>query len=200
MKRIISIIIGVAVLAVLVIVIALNNGTVSTTGSTASSTGSAEIVGAGARCGGFIRNAPVCGVGLTCELNNARPDTGGVCVYATATSTATSSPVGIMPYNSGIRGTVALYPVCPVEQNPPSAQCAPRPYQTMVAIFRASDAVHAVATLESDASGTFTISLPPGDYTLGAGESAFPRCDHPAVTVGPTGYASTTILCDTGIR
>ncbi|HVB19732.1 MAG TPA: hypothetical protein VNF51_00375 [Candidatus Paceibacterota bacterium] len=35
---------------------------------------------AGARCGGFIRNAPTCAGGYHCQLIVSRPDTGGVCV------------------------------------------------------------------------------------------------------------------------
>ena len=35
--------------------------------------------GAGAHCGGFIRNAPVCAAGYHCVLNASRPDTSGTC-------------------------------------------------------------------------------------------------------------------------
>ena len=36
--------------------------------------------GAGAHCGGFIRNAPTCASGYHCQLQSGRPDTGGTCV------------------------------------------------------------------------------------------------------------------------
>ena len=36
--------------------------------------------GAGAHCGGFIRNAPTCASGFHCVLSTSRPDTGGTCV------------------------------------------------------------------------------------------------------------------------
>jgi hypothetical protein len=113
---------------------------------------------------------------------------------------ATSTPTSTLPYDSGIRGTVTLSPVCPVERIPPNPNCAPKPYQTLVAVFRAGDAVHAIAFGRSDASGIFSFSLPPGDYVLGAGESNLPRCDHPSVTVLPGVYASVSVSCDTGIR
>lgn len=36
--------------------------------------------GAGAHCGGFIKDAPTCAVGYHCQLVVSRPDTGGTCV------------------------------------------------------------------------------------------------------------------------
>lgn len=120
------------------------------------------------------------------------------------TSVATSTPSGNngVPayYHSGIRGVVMLGPTCPVMRVPPDPQCADKPYQTLVSIFRADDPAHAVVITKSGADGTFSAAVAPGDYTLGAGESNLPRCDHPAVTVGLNEFATTTITCDTGIR
>lgn len=107
---------------------------------------------------------------------------------------------GILPYRSGIRGTVMQGPTCPVMHEPPDPSCADKPYQTLVAVFRASDPVHAMALLESDAEGAFSVALPPGDYVVGAGERELPRCAHVSVSVGPDTYASVTVACDTGIR
>jgi len=48
---------------------------------TASTTAGIQIEGgAGAHCGGLIRNAPVCASGFHCQLDANRPDTGGTCV------------------------------------------------------------------------------------------------------------------------
>lgn len=176
--------------------IAAQRGVFNAPDNGAVTTSTPEIVGAGEHCGGFILNAPTCASGFRCQLNVSNPDTGGICVPDESTST----PAGILPYDSGIRGTVMLGPTCPVERIPPDPNCAPKPYQTLVVVFRASDATHALAFGRSDANGNFSFSLPPGDYTLGAGESNLPRCGHPAVTVEPNGYASATIFCDTGIR
>lgn len=129
--------------------------------------------------------------------------TGPNCEFAACPGTAPATSTGtggILPYDSGIRGRVMLGPTCPVERIPPDPNCADRPYQTLVAIFHTSDPVHAFVLTRSDASGTFSASVPPGDYTLGAGESNLPRCGHPQVTVQPQAFASTTIFCDTGIR
>ena len=40
----------------------------------------APVVGAGAHCGGNIKDAPVCGAGYHCQLKVSMPDTGGTCV------------------------------------------------------------------------------------------------------------------------
>jgi hypothetical protein len=51
---------------------ALVNTPVTVTGQTGG--------GAGAHCGGFIRNAPTCAAGYHCQLKVSSPDTGGICV------------------------------------------------------------------------------------------------------------------------
>ena len=155
----------------------------------------APVVGAGEHCGGFIKDASVCASGFHCQLTVGRPDTGGTCV-----ADDTSGGQGIAPYQSGITGSVMLGPTCPVERNPPDPACADKPYATLVAVFRASDPAHPFALGQSAADGSFSFDLPPGDYTLGAGESNLPQCNHPSVTVPAEGYATTTISCDTGIR
>ncbi len=118
----------------------------------------------------------------------------------TATTTPPPPDQGILPYNSGITGVVMLGPTCPVMRDPPEPQCADKGYQTLVAVFRASDPVHAYALFKSDPQGRFKASLPPGEYVVGAGESNLPRCGQATVTVVPNTYTSLTISCDTGIR
>lgn len=103
-------------------------------------------------------------------------------------------------YDSGIRGVVMLGPTCPVEHIPPLPNCADKPYSTLIAVFKVTDPVHAIILTKSNADGSFKISLPPGEYILGAGESSLPRCNHPQITVKANTYSSITISCDTGIR
>ncbi len=118
-----------------------------------------------------------------------------------ATTTLPVSGTSSTPVvHSGIRGTVMLGPTCPVMRDPPDPACADRPYETFVAIFRANDPVHAAVLTRSNASGTFSATLQPGNYVLSAGESNLPRCDHPAITVLSGAYVPVTISCDTGIR
>ena len=103
-------------------------------------------------------------------------------------------------YNSGVRGTVSLGPTCPVERVPPDPACADRPYATAITAYRANSSTPYIIG-NSDASGAFTFSLPPGSYTLAAsGGTMFPRCSEIAVTVSPNAYVTATISCDTGIR
>jgi hypothetical protein len=114
----------------------------------------------------------------------------------TAFTAATSTPSSA----SGIHGTVTLSHICPVERMPPQPQCAAKPYQTLVAVFAASDSIHAVAITESDAHGTFAVALPPGSYIVGAGRSNLPRCPHVSANVAAGQYTSIAVICDTGIR
>lgn len=109
---------------------------------------------------------------------------------------------GILPYNSGIRGTVMAGPTCPVERDPPDPNCADKPVATNISIFRTSDRTHGVAFATSDAGGNFQISLPPGDYIVMAGPNGvpFPSCTDTGATVGPSSYTEILVSCDTGIR
>ncbi len=116
------------------------------------------------------------------------------------TTATTTPPATILPYNSGVRGTVLLGPVCPVERIPPDPLCADRPYATAIAVYR-NGSSSIFATGKSDAGGAFQFSLPPGSYTLVAsGGTMLPRCSPIEVTIGPTGYRIADIPCDTGIR
>jgi len=139
-----------------------------------------------------------------CPDGSAVGRTGPNCEFAacpSATDTgSTGRDAGILPYNSGVRGTVLLGPTCPVQRMPPDSACADRPYSATISVYRAG-ASALYATGKSDANGMFQFSLPPGSYALKAASgSVFPRCNGVDVTVGPSGYATTTISCDTGIR
>ncbi|HUX35614.1 MAG TPA: hypothetical protein VMV71_01110 [Candidatus Paceibacterota bacterium] len=115
-------------------------------------------------------------------------------------ASSTDGGAGILPYNSGVRGTVLLGPACPVERIPPDPGCADKSYSVNISVFHAG-ASALYASGKSDENGIFQFSLPPGSYTLKAESgSMFPRCGSADVTVGPIGYATTTIFCDTGIR
>ncbi|MFH0890579.1 MAG: hypothetical protein V1856_00925 [Candidatus Liptonbacteria bacterium] len=107
---------------------------------------------------------------------------------------------GILPYNSGIRGTVLLGPTCPVMRDPPDPGCADKPYETTILVYRFG-AGSVIATVKSGTNGEFEVSLPPGKYTLAAsGGAVLPRCSSVDAVVGQTGYVTANISCDTGIR
>lgn len=144
------------------------------------------------------------GIGYWMSSGTGPAPSGGSDVRGTgepsATSTAEIPTPGILPYTSGVRGIVMLGPTCPVERIPPDPACADKPFATTITVHR-SGASATFAKGESDASGRFSISLPPGEYTLSAGSgSMLPRCAPTDASVGSTGYTSVSISCDTGIR
>jgi hypothetical protein len=111
-----------------------------------------------------------------------------------------SATNGIAKYDSGIRGTVLLGPTCPVQRMPPDPGCADKPYATDISVYRTGSS-EVFATTQSDASGMFEFSLPPGNYTLRAdGGAVMPTCASVDTVVGPSAYVTTNIPCDTGIR
>ena len=141
-----------------------------------------------------------------CPDGSAVGRTGPNCEFApcptaiVATSTANGGGSSSVPHDSGVRGTVLLGPTCPVERMPPDPACADKPYATTVVVHHTGSSF-VFATGESDASGAFEFWLPPGSYTLTAGSGkTLPRCAGVDVTVAASGYATTTISCDTGIR
>jgi hypothetical protein len=126
----------------------------------------------------------------------------GRIVAGDATSASGTPPgdKGILPYKSGIKGTITLGPTCPVMRNPPDPQCADKPYLGLVSIYRASDMTHVIVSKKTNADGTFVVDIAPGDYIVGAGENTLPRCPQTVARVGPNVYTEITISCDTGIR
>jgi len=125
------------------------------------------------------------------------------CPEVTSTST-TGGGGGILPYNSGVQGVVLLGPTCPVMRDPPDPQCADKPYATAIAVYRGVAQLNSVSPFligNSDATGEFKFSLPPGSYTLVAtGGTTLPRCAPVQATVQASGYTTSNISCDTGIR
>lgn len=119
----------------------------------------------------------------------------------------------VRPEVSGtLSGVVVLSPTCPVESTTvtgasggaaaqsPGSDCVPAPYETTLTIIKGTDGGTA-KQIKSDASGAFSTSLAPGDYTLiTAGGEVYPRCDRTAVSIFEQETTSVQIVCDTGIR
>src|SRR6185436_19079738 len=59
-----------------------------------------------------------------CPDGSAVGRTGPNCEFAACPDTASGDGSGILPYHSGIRGTILAGPTCPVEHMPPDPQCA----------------------------------------------------------------------------
>lgn len=71
----------------------------------------------------------------------------------------------------------------------------------MAQIEARDSTVSLVAVGPSDAAGRYSLSLPPGLYTLTVSTGAiFPRCPVVNVTVGEGSPTRADISCDTGIR
>jgi hypothetical protein len=111
--------------------------------------------------------------------------------------------VTILPFKSGVSGTVLLGPTCPGPTRSDSSDnaCADRPYETSIQVMKAGDSKSLFASITTNKVGKFAIMLPPGDYTLQpTGGSVFPRCGVQNVTVSPNVILEVNLSCDSGIR
>jgi|GEM_PF-3307106 len=100
---------------------------------------------------------------------------------------------------SGVTGVAMLGPTCPVMTDPPDPSCADRPYQgTFEIVSRTGAGGLAVST---DASGSFSAKLAPGDYTITlVNESAMPSMSPTDFTVVAGEWTELTLSLDSGIR
>lgn len=97
---------------------------------------------------------------------------------------------------SGVKGTVTIGPVC---RNLNNAGNCYVPYQAQISFYTAQGAYAGSTT--ADNSGNFSINLPVGGYTM------IPYIYNPTqkapqqiITVANSGYSSTAIIYDSGIR
>ncbi len=105
--------------------------------------------------------------------------------------------------NGTVLGNVILGPVCPVERIPPDPACAPRPYKTSIHVWNATTG-SSYQDVPTDASGSFKLSLMPGNYSFAvvspANGFAYPRCTQVDFSVIANKTRKITVNCDTGIR
>jgi hypothetical protein len=99
-----------------------------------------------------------------------------------------------------VHGTVTLSPTCPVERIPPDPNCAPKAFVTEVTAFeRLSHEMVAHTTTSS--TGSYTLAIPAGDYTLHASTTGtYPRCKDEDISIKASGSVTANISCDSGIR
>ena len=64
-----------------------------------------------------------------------------------------------------VSGYAHAGPVCPVEQSPPDPACADRPVSDALIVVQDRSGGR-VAEVRTTAGGTFSVVLPPGEYTL----------------------------------
>ena len=67
-------------------------------------------------------------------VGRSGPNCEFVCPDSTAGTPPSGGGSGILPYNSGIRGTVMAGPTCPVERDPPDPNCADKPLSVLVSV------------------------------------------------------------------
>jgi hypothetical protein len=99
----------------------------------------------------------------------------------------------------GIQGIAMKGPVCPVAR-PNDPACADQPVQG--ALVHVIDATGTeVATLETDATGTFVVTLPPGQYRVQADPvEGLMRTPAAADVTVTSALAAVALAYDTGIR
>jgi hypothetical protein len=116
---------------------------------------------------------------------------------STPIQTPTTTPGAAL--NSGITGTVAISPTCPVEKIPPDPNCAPKTYGATIKAVNQKTAEQ--KTFKSSEDGIFKVDLKPGDYALiNDSGSVLPRMEEYYVTVSPNKYTEVNIVFDSGIR
>ena len=139
------------------------------------------------------------------NLNSTREGCNPACVVSEETKTAEINwrcTGGILPFDSGVEGTVTLGPTCPVMRNPPDPECADKPYSTTIQVISmGSPKSSPFATVESDKEGKYKIMLPPGEYALQpVGGSVMPRCETKEIKIDPSKIIKVDLSCDSGIR
>jgi hypothetical protein len=122
------------------------------------------------------------------------------CAPAGSGSTASPAP----PTTVRVTGHVTAGPTCPVERNPPDPSCAPRPVTgAEVRVVRDDAAGAVIAQAMTDATGAYTLDVPPGSYRLegGAGMPGIAAPQPVPFTAAPGSALMTVDLpVDTGIR
>lgn len=116
-----------------------------------------------------------------------------ICVFFSLSATVTAYAC-----DTGIRGTVIWGLVKPGPSKVGQKNEAP-----LRASFAVYDGDNKVAEFESDRSGRFKVSLPPGDYTIVPDKSTpipFPESQKTQVTVPANDFADVTIRLETGMK
>lgn len=85
---------------------------------------------------------------------------------STDAPTRTTSPSPTQPAGAiKVTGLAHAGPTCPVEKVPPDPACADRPVAGALLVVTTEAGVE-VARATSAADGTFSVTVPPGDYIL----------------------------------
>jgi hypothetical protein len=120
-----------------------------------------------------------------------------ISVQPTPPPGAIGTPAPTVPTPSGITGTAAVGPTCPVQRI--DSPCPDRPFQGTIIARNLSGTE--VARTESDQNGAFGMTLPPGSYVIVALVAGpFPVSKPLEVTVLPSQVSHVQLSLDSGIR
>jgi hypothetical protein len=117
------------------------------------------------------------------------------CARVSRISTGGTGSIG----NAGIRGTLTIGPLCPVQSL--SSPCPNKAIEGFVTVMDANGA-KVLSTTRTSATGAFTVPLDPGTYRVYAREIGDnPRGSKPRdVTVRTGAFTTVDLVIDTGIR
>jgi hypothetical protein len=109
-------------------------------------------------------------------------------------------PGGIPAFTATLEITVVAGPVCPVETDPPSPHCAPRPVNEAVIVVAGFDGAE-VASATTGSDGFVVIDVAPGQITVVPQpfEGLLGTTDAVTVTVTDGQTQHVTVAYDTGI-
>jgi hypothetical protein len=98
--------------------------------------------------------------------------------------------------DSGIAGQVHIKPMRPHATIGMSNEA---PYQAKLEVLDPSGRI--VISVESDASGSFRVALPPGKYVLRPqSPGPYPRASEQTIVVSPKKFTRVNVVYDSGIR
>jgi hypothetical protein len=99
--------------------------------------------------------------------------------------------------DSGVTGVASVGPTCPVER--PDSPCPDRPFEGEIVVTDRDGTE--VARTTTDASGRFTVALPPGDYVVRSEVTGgLPAPAGVEVSVRAGAYVAVELRLDSGIR
>jgi hypothetical protein len=130
------------------------------------------------------------------------------CIFSLTILPAIFNPSGcdsrITQEQGVLEGTISIGPICPVETDPPQAECLPtaETYKAYPVSLWTSEGGQKVAQLSPALDGSFSIELDPGEYLIKLDkESSIGGSNLPLkVVVRDLEKTTVSIDIDTGIR
>lgn len=114
---------------------------------------------------------------------------------------STPAPTPVPLPGSGVDITATIGPVCPVQHNPSTDECADKPYQTTLVLASTQTGKNGGVLIKTDAQGLFSENLAPGTYSVRAQSTAvLPHLEPQVFTVVAHKRTAVKLVFDSGIR